>query len=69
MLVPGKMKIADCTCLLCGSRLGLTISSVVTGDNRGACPMCGEPFLVSITREEMEQYIEAEEERPLREGR
>jgi len=66
MLKPRNMKIADCTCLMCGSRLGLTVTGVVTGDNRGTCPMCSEPFLVNITREEMESFLEAEEEQPIK---
>ena len=66
MFRPEKMKVSDCTCLLCGSRLGLAIDRVVIGDNCGECPMCGEAYLINITREEMELFFEAEEDRPLR---
>ena len=54
------MKAADFTCVLCGSRLGLRLDALSVGDNRGTCPMCGEPFLVNLTGGEMEDLRAAE---------
>lgn len=66
MLSPDKMKAGDFTCLLCGSRLELKLADLVIGDNSGACPCCGEPFRINLTKDEMELLWEAEEERPAR---
>ena len=57
----GKMKISDCTCLMCGSSLELKIEKVCIGDNRGECPMCSEPYCINITEAEMADYLDAEE--------
>ncbi len=54
------MKASDFTCLLCGSRLELKLEALIVGDNRGACPMCGEAFLVNLTEGEMEELKAAE---------
>ncbi|MBN2077592.1 MAG: hypothetical protein JW838_01410 [Spirochaetes bacterium] len=54
------MKASDFTCLLCGSRLKLKLEALIVGDNRGHCPMCGEPFLVNLTKGEMEDLKNAE---------
>ena len=53
----------DFTCLLCGSRLGLKFGDLILGENRGSCPMCQEPFIIKLDREDMEHLIEAEENR------
>jgi len=60
MFKPGPMKISDYTCLLCGSKLGMTLKSAIIGDNTGSCPMCEEPFRVNITADEMEEFIKLE---------
>jgi hypothetical protein len=56
----GKMRISDCTCMLCGCGLELKIDDVKAGDNTGDCPMCSEPFVLNITKDEMEEFVEAE---------
>jgi hypothetical protein len=60
MLKVPEMKVGDCTCLLCGSQLELKINEVIIGDNRGACPMCQEPFTINITKNEMKEFKKAE---------
>ena len=56
MFKPEPMKIGDYTCLLCGSRLELTLEKGIVGDNEGACPMCAEPYRINITDKEMEEF-------------
>jgi hypothetical protein len=56
-----EMKVSDYTCLLCGSKLGLTLKSAKIGDNSGCCPMCGEHFIIDITADEMRVFREIEE--------
>ncbi len=60
MLLPQRMKASDFTCLLCGSRLGLTLAKLIIGDNPGTCPMCAEPFMINVTEDEMNELVEAE---------
>jgi DNA-directed RNA polymerase subunit RPC12/RpoP len=55
-----EMKASDYTCLLCGSKLGLKLNSLITGDNEGACPECSEPFFINITSDEMAELKAAE---------
>jgi hypothetical protein len=62
MFKVSKMRVCDYTCLLCGSKLGLTMESACVGDNRGCCPMCSEPFVVNITDHEMRDFRAIEEE-------
>ena len=57
-----KMRVCDYTCLLCGSKLGLSMDSVSIGDNTGLCPMCSEPFRVNITADEMKEFKKIEKE-------
>jgi hypothetical protein len=57
----GKMRVSECTCLMCGSGLELKIEKVRVGDNRGECPMCSEPYCINITGEEMAEFQDAEE--------
>ncbi len=60
MFKVSPMNASDYTCLLCGSRLELKLHALAVGDNRGACPMCGEPYLVNLTEAEMEELHKAE---------
>jgi hypothetical protein len=62
MLKITKMRVCDYTCLLCGSKLGLSMDGVIIGDNKGTCPMCSEPFIVNITKHEMKEFTEVEKE-------
>ena len=55
-----QMRVCDYTCLLCGSKLGLSIDCVTIGDNSGSCPMCGEPYIVNITKQEMKEFADVE---------
>ncbi len=66
MLKVPQMKVSDITCLLCGSRLKLGINSVIAGENKGKCPACDESFVIKVTDEEMEEFLIAEEEIPLK---
>ncbi len=61
MLKAPDMRAGDLTCLLCGSKLELKIKELKTGDNKGKCPMCSEPFIMNITEAEMKEFIKAEE--------
>ncbi len=63
-MLPGPMRAADFTCLFCGSKLGLSLKDIHTGENRGSCPMCGEEFCLKINRDDMEELWEAEEIKP-----
>jgi len=60
MLKVPEMKVGDCTCFLCGSRLELKIDEVIIGDNKGSCPMCQEPYTINITKDEMKEFKKAE---------
>ncbi len=60
MLKAPDMRAGDFTCLLCGSKLELTLQQLTIGDNPGECPMCSEPFTINITETEMKELIKAE---------
>lgn len=60
-MLPRPMTAGDFTCLFCGSRLDLRLERLQAGENRGSCPMCGEPFCVKLNREDMEGLFESEE--------
>jgi len=62
MFKPSKMRIADLTCLSCGSKLEIKFSDAIIGDNKGECPMCQEPYKINITKDEMDEFNLAEEE-------
>ena len=57
-----RMRVSDYTCMLCGSKLELTMKVVCVGDNCGTCPMCGEPYTLNITIKEMNEFEEIERE-------
>ena len=60
-MLPHQMRANDFTCLLCGSKLNLSLNQLSIGINTGTCPMCGEPFTIKLNKKDMELLLEAEE--------
>ncbi|HQL42334.1 MAG TPA: hypothetical protein PL073_00385 [Spirochaetota bacterium] len=60
-MLPHQMRACDFTCLLCGSKLNLSISDIAVGLTTGTCPMCSQPFTIKLNKKDIELLLEAEE--------